>query len=200
MTIGACIATILETIDVLGASLEPSQALECLDSLNDIMKSLNNWRDARTTDIFQQQDPGLEKSLATDDILYSDITEANSLTQYWAFCIICAVQALSLQQQLGGARPLPVELAIPNTTLESNAIAVMRSVRYLTRVEVKLYGAISLMLPLKVSYEYLETQGGSSFATLRQRVTDNIRLTGHHYLNNFVSSDLKILWPRHNVN
>lgn len=193
-------ATILETIDVLGTSFEPSQALTCLDSLTDIMKSLNNWKDACTTDVFRQQDPGPDKSLAMDGIFYSDITEANSLTQNWSFCIICAVQALSLQRQLGSARPLSVELAIPNTTLESNAIAILRSVRFLTREEVKLYGAISLMLPLKVSYEYLESLGGSNFTTLRKRVTQNIALTGHHYLNNFVSSDLKISWPGHNVN
>lgn len=190
----------LETMDVLGSSFEPRQALACLGSLKDIMATLNNWKEVYTTSIFQQEDHDLGKSIPMDDILYHDITEANSLTHYWAFCIICAVQAQSLQRQLGVARALPLELAIPESTLQSNAVSIMRSVRYLTREEVKLYGAVSLMLPLKVSDEYLERLGGSSFTALRKSATQSIALTGHHYLNNFVSSDLRILWPMQNVN
>lgn len=76
----------------------------------------------------------------------------------------------------------------------------MRSVEYLTRPEMKLYGAISLMLPLKVSYEYLECHGGHGAMVLWERAARNINLAGHGFLYQYIMSKVRILWPLCSVN
>lgn len=63
----------------------------------------------------------------------------------------------------------------------------------------KLYGAISLVLPLKVSYEYLECHGGLSEKALWERAARNINVAGHGFLYQYIMSDVHILWPLRSV-
>lgn len=198
MTIGAHIAAALETVNDLGASFESSAALDCLDLINHSMKSLDNWKalhfkgtDSRETCTAE------EPSIPTDDITYHSITEANTFTHYLAFRILCVVQAQSLHQQLHSVRSLPPALDVAESTLAENASSIMRSVKYLTRPEMKLYGAISLVLPLKVAYEYLEYRGCPGAMTLWERVARHINLAGHDFLYKSIKSDARILWPLH---
>ncbi|TQV91784.1 N-terminal fungal transcription regulatory domain-containing protein [Cordyceps javanica] len=200
MTIGTCISSELENIDDICENFEPSRAFDCIDFLKDIVMQLDNWKNSHIKNALPQESSHSDgKSLSTHDILYHDVTEANVLTHYWAFSIICAVQARSLHQYVADLRPLPLELEIPEVTLKSNATFIMQSVEYLARQEMKLYGAISLTLPLKVSHEYLERHGGPAEVALCRRVMENIDLKGHYYLRNFVSSDHKLLWPLRNA-
>lgn len=83
MTTGARVATALELVDRLGTSFEPSAVLDCLDWMNDIMKSLDNWKASHLDDIDSRQTYATEeRSILTDDITYHNITKANIFTHF----------------------------------------------------------------------------------------------------------------------
>lgn len=195
MSIGARIASELEATDRVMHSFEKTRALTCLYSWIDIMLSLSNWRDSYATSNSQLCRYNSQESISTDNIVYHDITEANCLTHYWAFWIICAVQAQSLRSQLATSRFLPPEATITESGIKSKAILIMRSVEYLTREEMKLYGKISLLLPLKVAYEYLEDCQESRLAKLFESGAYNINRSGHYHLKTFLFSGCRVLHP-----
>lgn len=196
MSIGARIASELEVTDRLMHSFETTQALPCLYAWMDIMLSLSNWRDSYTKSNSPLCWHDSQESFSTDNIVYYDITEANCLTHYWAFCIICAVQTQSLGKQLATSGVVQPEVTITESGIKSKAILIMRSVEYLTREEMKLYGKISLLLPLKVAYEYLEDCRESPLAALFESSAYNIHRTGHYHLKTFLFSDCRVLRPR----
>ncbi|OAA57186.1 C6 zinc finger domain protein [Cordyceps fumosorosea ARSEF 2679] len=190
VTVGARIPSILETIDKMNESIDPEKAWECLDLLKDVMNSLGDWKSLHSAGTLLQQGGDLDdESVSMHDILYHDVTEANSVMHYLTFRIICAVHARSLHEKLADAQPLPIELAIPESTLTENAASIMQSVGYLTQEQMRLYGGMSALLPFKVSHEYLERYGGPDHQALCKRVVDDIKARRHFYLINFLLSD-----------
>ncbi|KHN94419.1 C6 zinc finger domain protein [Metarhizium album ARSEF 1941] len=181
ISIGACIPSLLQAMDM------DVDAPACLDKLLDTMRRLDGWRRSYSAKLGAAYGADVAASAATtaDDIWYPDITVANSLTHYWAFWIICATYAVQLQP-----RPASRE------AIRSKAVLIMKSVAYLTREDMKLFGATSLGLPLRVAYEYFEQQvGDTESAALSDRVMSNIHDKGYSYLRVFIESDAKILRP-----
>lgn len=191
MSIGACIPSALEVIDRLKVFPNHLEASVCIKMLLDNMKRLDDWLHSSSSNL--QHKYGCDFTAETEDIWYPDITVANNLTHYWAFWIIYAVHLTYLEANFAGLGHSKDEALRRETAVKSRSYLIMRSVKYLTQEHMKLFGATSLSLPVKVAYEYLQQCGEVSSRVLCESVVQHIKDKGYFYLTDFIQSDIKIL-------
>lgn len=193
MSIGAGIPSALEVIDRLKLLPNRWETFACIDVLLEKMKSLDDWLHSYSSTLCHKY--GRDFIAETEDIWYPDITVANNLTHYWAFWIIYAVYTTSLEANLADLTHSSCESLTRQTAVKSKSYLIMKSVKYLTQEDMKLFGATSLSLPVKVAYEYLQQDGEPESGALCESVVRHIKDKSHFYLADFIQSDMKILAP-----
>ncbi|KAF5509987.1 hypothetical protein CGCS363_v002201 [Colletotrichum siamense] len=163
------IPAILEMLDHcsdkngLVARQAATQFLEAINRLDRWHKSVN-----MTVGDFT---PLPETSLAGTNFEFPNITVANSLSHYWAFWIICAIQIKRLAAQhpdisedcllIDGERP---ENEVVTRKVLRFSSSILASTGYLMREDMKLYGTASAFFPLHIARSALEMFGGSDGA------------------------------------
>lgn len=193
MSVGASIPAALEAIDRISATSTSCQVLVCMDMLLHIIRQLNSWCHSYSTTLCHQHAFDYVESVSSKDIWYPDITVANSLTHFWAFWLICAIYIRRLGFNLGWPRHFADELLGQEQVIRARSYSIMNSVPYLTQDHLKLYGATSLSLPVKVAYEYLQQAGDPNSIALCDSTIRHIDHRGHFYLNTFLKSDMTVL-------
>jgi hypothetical protein len=195
MSIGAGIPAALEAMDRLEDEQDRHKVSACLRKLLDIMKRLDNWRLAYTTTLRTVYGFDMVEPPAAEDIWYPDITVANSLTHYWAFWVICAVYALRLGSELSCLGLSRDEYPRQQRIITTKVNLILKSVKYLTSDDLKLFGPTSLCLPAKVAYEYVQQTGDAESTALCNNAIRHIGNRGYFYLNAFIQADIVVLRP-----
>jgi hypothetical protein len=130
-----------------------------------------------------------------DGISYPDITVANNLTHYWAFWVICAVYASRIGSDLGWFGVSSDEYLRQQKRITAKTNLILKSVEYLTRDDMKLFGPTSLCLPAKVAYEHVQQSGDPESTALCNNAIRYIAKKGLSYLNAFIQADFMVLRP-----
>ncbi|KXH31966.1 hypothetical protein CSIM01_02518 [Colletotrichum simmondsii] len=124
----------------------------------------------------------------TTGLEFPNITVANSLSHYWAFWIICAIQI----QRLTAHHPNisqdcllidgehPAGKAVTRKVLQL-ASFILESTGYLMREDMKLYGTASAFFPLHIARGALEMLGGSDEVICEQLARNAEVIRQHGY-------------------
>lgn len=186
MTEAASIPAILEMTDGSEVQVPDSSAAgSAVAALSDVLNRLGDWYGE-----LQASSPycplfSLRGSAGETRLWFPNITTANAVTHYWGFCIIC----LTHLSRLGAIGPSPTEPHAPSTRKRQACIYmelatqmstwILQSAEYLTQDDMKLFGAISLALPLNVAHECLGIGGDTQ---------NTERTVGYDCIESFVSS------------
>ncbi|KAK5992301.1 Kinesin light chain 1 [Cladobotryum mycophilum] len=163
LTEGIAFPSIFADMDALEAKLPHARSPETiLDDLVDLLIHLKGWdtayQDVLSKPQFRVVGPNGYHGL----LWYSDITMANCMIHYWAFWVMCIVYIRKIRRLHPSLTKLPllIEGEIPESDLLTDvgiqmSTWTLQSVAYLTQDEMKLFGATSLTLPVRVAYKFL---------------------------------------------
>lgn len=121
-------------------------------------------------------------------IQFSDIITGNFFTHLWAFQMICTHNIIDLTLRYPclpkptGMRGLDDLLNVK--TINQLALLTFRSIEFLLQRDFKLYGAASIILPLKTACDVFKAFGANDpeLALWFRRVLAFIKETGYYFL------------------
>lgn len=193
MTIGTSVASALEQLDRLDGSSTCDDIHNNIQLLQDILNDLNRWHSwflslAQTPLFATKVSSGGAASLH-----FIDPASANGLNYYWAFSLICLKYCNELSSLCPSANTSPPSENIASPV--EQATWIFQSVNYLTRDDQKLFGAMSLVFPLRIAYEFLESHGDAQAWKVAQAALRRLASKGHVYLVTAVSRTNGVLRP-----
>jgi hypothetical protein len=199
MTEATVIPSILVDIDRLKYGLPGAKApLAILGDLRDLLEALANWNVSSPGLTNKPSFRVLGKIPNKAHLWFPDITTANAMTHYWTFWIMCVIYIRKLRKNHpelldedllingeGPESPLITEMAIQMSTW------VFQSIEYLMQDEMRLFGAISTMLPTRIAYQFLRCNHFYDRELLSwcERVIDGIRDRGYDYIAQYILDD-----------
>jgi hypothetical protein len=189
MSEAAVVPSILERMDTEGAS---AVAEEALGAFQAVLDRLDAWADAFHSST-SESSPLFWLRPADDagrwHIWFQNITVASALTHLWAFKVICLRNIDQLQAAVPRADSR--QAAGTGSLEESKRLSVMicQSIEYLMQDTMKLFGPVSVTLPLRTAYETLADLGDNCAEELNwcKDIVKDIDSRGYVFISSFFS-------------
>lgn len=199
---GTFIPALLESADNLSSHSSCTDVKALITGLTEVRIRLDTWRASFRSPAASCHDSSVVKSEHSPSLWFTSITAANGLTHYWAFWLICTWYIQQLKLICPEAEGTATHHIRPDgkfddtkTVADYMAVSILQSVQYLTQDDMKLFGATSLAIPVKVAYEHIKKAGDAKTFTLCEAALRHIRSKHYYYLSRLIEEDYAILRP-----
>lgn len=158
----AGLPAILGTVDRISALAVPRDTGTARETLRDLVATLN--RLAETQKTLEADGLGWLPTYLPDNheiVHFPNITAANLITYLWAFQLVCILyikRLTTLYPRLPEEMSYSLDAVTIDAQEEECICLILRSVEFLMMEEFRLYGAASVILPLTVASDALNSR------------------------------------------
>ncbi|KAK3392928.1 hypothetical protein B0H63DRAFT_456853 [Podospora didyma] len=184
----AVIPSILERLDKASGLPPRDRAIVDRESLHDFVAVLGRLGQWETYLQSADQYPlSWVKADAEEGAIscrwFNNITDANVLTHFWAFKVIC----LQNIDELAGNHPGMTSSSQFSTSFRERvglSVMISQSIGYLMQDEMKLFGPSSVIMPLRTAYDTFRAGSSQCKVELRQcnEIISGILERGYHFV------------------
>jgi hypothetical protein len=188
MSEAAIIPSILERIDTEGVDAVGEDALGAFQI---VLDRLDTWVEAFRSSASESSPlfwPRPTDDAGKQHIWFQNITVANALTHLWAFRVICLRNIDQLRASCSpcGSRQGAKTRRFDDETGQLS-VMICQSIQYLMQDRMKLFGPVSVTLPLRTAYETFEDRAENCMEELNwcKEIVKNIHNRGYVFISSF---------------